>query len=101
MGEAITLRRAATRALPLPTDGSRYDRSMSMERSLALAVLVAAVHGAPRPTRAMADMLALDADYRARFEGSRILPLTMRIVLPTLAVALIAVLSLALVFAAH
>ncbi len=55
------------------------------------------VHGAPRPIRTMADMLALDADYRIRFGGSRVRPITMRIVLPTLLVALITVLSLVLV----
>jgi hypothetical protein len=53
-------------------------------------------HGAPRPIRSMADMLGLDADYRERFGGSRIRPITMRIVLPTLLIAGIAVLSLVL-----
>lgn len=62
---------------------------------------LAAVHGPPRPIRTMSDMIALDADYRTRFGGSRIRPVTMRIVLPTLAIALIAVLSLALVVAAR
>jgi len=56
-----------------------------------------AVHGAPRPIRLMADMLALDADYRTRFGGSRIRPITMRIVIPALIAALVAALSLALV----
>ncbi len=55
------------------------------------------VHGAPRPIRTMPDMLALDADYRMRFGGSRLLPLTMRIVLPAVVVAALAVFSLALV----
>ena len=32
----------------------------------------------------MPDMLALDADYRERFGGSRLLPITMRIVVPAL-----------------
>ena len=62
---------------------------------------LAKVHGPPRPIRTMADMLALDADYRTRFGGSRLRPLTMRIVLPTLAIALIAVLSLVLVIVAR
>ncbi len=53
-------------------------------------------HGAPRPIRTMADMLALDADYRERFGGSRIRPITMRIVVPALVVAVIAVLALVL-----
>lgn len=39
-------------------------------------------HGDPRPIRAMAEMLALDADYRERFGGSRLGPLTARIMLP-------------------
>ena len=30
----------------------------------------------------MPDMLALDADYRERFGGSELLPMTIRIVLP-------------------
>lgn len=59
------------------------------------------VHSGPRAIHTMADMLALDADYRTRFGGSRLRPLTMRIVLPTLAIALIAVLALALVIAAR
>ena len=59
------------------------------------------VHGAPRPIRTMADMLALDADYRTRFGGSRLRPLILRIVVPTLVVALITVLSLALLVTAQ
>ena len=54
-------------------------------------------HGAPRPIRVMADMLALDADYRTRFGGSRLRPITMRIVVPALIAAAVAALSLALV----
>ena len=56
-----------------------------------------AVHGAPRPVRVMPDMLALDADYRTRFGGSRVRPITMRIVIPAIIAALVAVLSLILV----
>ena len=59
------------------------------------------VHDAPRPIRTMGDMLAIDADYRTRFGGSRLRPITMRIVVPTLIVALIAVLSLALFLSAN
>ena len=55
------------------------------------------VHGVPRPIRTMGDMLALDADYRTRFGGSRLRPVTMRIVTPAIIVALLAALSLALV----
>jgi hypothetical protein len=54
------------------------------------------VHGSPRPIRTMADMLALDLDYRQRFGGSRLLPLTMRIVLPALLAFCAMVLSLIL-----
>jgi hypothetical protein len=58
-----------------------------------------ASHGSPRPIRSMADMLALDADYRTRFGGSRLRPITMRIVVPAIGVALIAALALAIVVA--
>ena len=54
------------------------------------------VHGAPRPVRSMADMLALDADYRERFGGSRLRPLTIRIVLPAVLAACVLALSLVL-----
>jgi hypothetical protein len=39
-------------------------------------------HGTPRPVRSIPDMLTLDADYRTRFGGSRLRPMTIRIVLP-------------------
>lgn len=42
------------------------------------------VHGDPRPVRRMADMLALDADYRARFGGSRLRPMIRRILTPAI-----------------
>ena len=59
-----------------------------------------ATHGSPRSIRSMRDMLALDADYRTRFGGSRVRPITMRIVVPTLLVALIAIVSLILLISA-
>ena len=59
------------------------------------------VHGAPRPIRIMADMLALDADYRTRFGGSRLRPATMRIVTPAVVAAILAALSFALVVVSH
>ena len=43
-----------------------------------------ALHGDPRPVRSMPDMLALDADYRQRFGGSRLRPITMRTVVPAI-----------------
>jgi hypothetical protein len=42
------------------------------------------IHGAPRRIGSIPDMLALDADYRIRFGGSRLRPMTIRIVLPAL-----------------
>ncbi len=54
------------------------------------------VHGAPRQVRTMADMLAHDADYRARFGGSRLRPLAMRIVAPAVLAAIGVLLSVAL-----
>jgi len=48
-----------------------------------------AIHGDPRPIRAMAQMLALDADYRVRFGGSRLRPLTLRIMTPAIFAAAI------------
>jgi hypothetical protein len=59
------------------------------------------VHGEPRAIRTMGDMLALDADYRTRFGGSRLRPVTWRIVAPALLVALVAALSLVLVLVAR
>ena len=59
------------------------------------------VHGAPRPIARMADMLALDADYRTRFGGTRLRPTVTRIVLPAIVLAVLAVLSLALVVSAR
>jgi hypothetical protein len=50
-------------------------------------------HGEPRPVRSMPEMLAMDADYRERFGGSRLLPITMRIVVPALLSAGVFVLS--------
>ena len=54
------------------------------------------VHGAPRQVRTMLDMLAHDADYRARFGGSRLRPLAMRIVAPAVLAGIGVLLSLAL-----
>ena len=59
-----------------------------------------AVHGAPRLVRTMPDMLALDADYRARFGGSRLRPQAMRLVLLAAATALAGLLFLALMILA-
>jgi hypothetical protein len=50
-------------------------------------------HGDPRPVRAMPDMLALDADYRERFGGTRLAPITTRIVVPAVLATIVFVLS--------
>ena len=57
------------------------------------------VHGAPRPVRSVEDMLALDADYRVRFGGSRLRPLTIRIILPAVLAACVLALSVILLVA--
>lgn len=57
-------------------------------------------HGAPRAVRAISDVLVLDADYRERFGGSRLLPLTLRIVVPAIIAAGVFVLSALLLVAA-
>jgi hypothetical protein len=44
----------------------------------------------------MPDMLALDADYRERFGGSRLRPLAIRNVIPAILTAGVLVLSLVL-----
>ena len=54
------------------------------------------VHGAPRPVETIADILALDADYRVRFGGSRLRPLTIRIMLPAVLAACVLALSVIL-----
>jgi len=54
---------------------------------------VSAGHGAPRTIRSIPDMLALDADYRVRFGGSRLVPITRRIVMPAVLAAVVFVLS--------
>ena len=54
------------------------------------------VHGPPRPIRTMADMLALDLDYRLRFGGGLLVPAVIRAALPAVLAAVTALLSLAL-----
>ena len=57
------------------------------------------VHGAPRPIGTIADMLVLDADYRVRFGGSRLRPLKIRIMLPSVLAACVVALSVILLVA--
>ncbi len=54
------------------------------------------VHGPPRTVRTMPDMLAHDDDYRTRFGGSRLRPITLRIVIPALIAGASLMLSLVL-----
>jgi len=54
------------------------------------------VHGAPRSIRSIPDMLALDADYRTRFGGSRLRPITLRNMLPAILAVVVFVLATAL-----
>ena len=58
------------------------------------------VHGDPRPVTRMADMLALDADYRVRFGGSRLRPITMRNMTPAILAAGMLVAAVALLLVA-
>lgn len=54
------------------------------------------VQGTPRQVRVMRDMLALDADYRERFGGSRLRPLVLRNIVPAILSAGVLVLALVL-----
>jgi hypothetical protein len=54
-----------------------------------------AVHGEPRPVRAMPDMLALDADYRERFGNAGLGSITVRVIVPALVAAVLVVIALA------
>jgi hypothetical protein len=54
------------------------------------------VHGGPRQVRSIPEMLALDADYRTRFGGSRLLPITIRNALPAVLAVLVLVLAVLL-----
>lgn len=51
-------------------------------------------HGEPRPIARMADVLALDADYRQRFGGRELRPLVIRALAPTVALAVVWLISL-------
>jgi len=51
-------------------------------------------HGHPRPIARMADVLALDADYRQRFGGRELRPLVVRALAPTVALLVLWVISL-------
>jgi hypothetical protein len=57
------------------------------------------VHGAPRQVRSMPDMLALDADYRERFGGSRLRPAAIRMAVPAALATCAFMLSLVLLVA--
>jgi hypothetical protein len=51
-------------------------------------------HGDPRPVARMADVLALDADYRERFGGRELRPLVIRALAPTVLMLALSVLWL-------
>lgn len=55
---------------------------------------ISQAHGHPRPVARMADVLALDADYRERFGGRELRPVVVRALAPTVLVLALLVLSL-------
>ena len=57
---------------------------------------VRAGQGEPRRIERMPDMLALDADYRTRFGGSRLRRITARVMAPAIVAGIVAVLALVL-----
>lgn len=89
LGQALDRPNMQVRIVPTTLDDAVTAHRAGLER-------LKLVHGAPRPIRTIPDMLALDADYRTRFGGSRLRPLTIRIVVPAIVVAALAVFSLAL-----
>lgn len=56
-------------------------------------------HGAPRPVARMADVLAMDADYRRRFGGRELRPLVVRALAPTVVCLTLMVISLSVFLA--
>jgi hypothetical protein len=58
-----------------------------------------ASHGRPRVIRTMADTLRMDADFRTHHGGVTLRPLTMRLIGPALAAAVLAILCAALLVA--
>ena len=54
----------------------------TVEAHLAGLARLRAIHGEPRPVRTLADMLALDADYRIRYGGVSLRAITIRNMLP-------------------
>jgi hypothetical protein len=55
---------------------------LAVTEHLAGLARIRAVHADPRPVRTLADMLALDLDYRKRFAGTAIRSLTLRNMVP-------------------
>ena len=90
LGQALDRSNLQVRMIPTTLGDSVTSHSADLAR-------LKRVHGAPRAIRTIPDMLALDLDYRTRFGGTRLRPLTIRIIFPAVVVAAIAVLSLALV----
>jgi hypothetical protein len=61
--------------------------------------LMRRAHGGPRPVARMADVLALDADYRQRFGGRELRPLLVRALAPTVVYLALMIISLYVVLA--
>ena len=93
-GEAVDRSNLVVRIVASTLDEAVRVQRAGLER-------LKAVHGAPRPIRTMPDMLALDADYRMRFGGSRLRPITARIVMPGLVAAVLLLISVALFLTAR
>jgi hypothetical protein len=68
----------------------------AVEQHLAGLARLRVVHGDPRPVRTLADMLALDLDYRKRFAGSALRSITIRNMLPGALAAAALVISILL-----
>jgi hypothetical protein len=67
----------------------------------AAATHLVAEHGEPRRVRELADMLALDADYRTRFGGRELRSIVARSLAPAAFVLVVLVVALALLVAAR
>ena len=64
-------------------------------------IRLAQEHGPPRLVRDLADVLALDADYRIRFGGRELRPLVIRAIAPAAIAVLLTVIAVALVLVAR
>ena len=92
-GEAADRPNLQMRAVPTTLEDAVAAHRTALER-------LRTVRGDPRPIRQMSDMLALDADYRERFGGSRLRPITIRNMTPALLALGMLVASIAVFIAA-